>query len=101
MSINLKQWSLLTIQCEPDIEDPREFQTILTSSLKSLWGDLEPHSCSLQVYKKNKNKQLIVRCLKESVDQVRAALTLVTPPPYLDSNIYRFDVVEVKIDENA
>lgn len=43
-----------------------------------------------------------VTCLTESVDAVRAALTMVTPPPYLEKGVgeggvslFRFDVLEV------
>jgi RNase P/RNase MRP subunit POP5 len=91
-------WTRLTVRSEPRVEDPRELQTILTFSLKSLWGDLEAHSCALQIEKRAEGKEilLIVRCLTESVGAVRAALTLVSPPPYLESNLYRFDVVDVE-----
>jgi hypothetical protein len=39
---------------------------------------------------------LLVKCPTESVAAVRAALTMVTPPSYLASTVYRFDVVEVQ-----
>ena len=72
-------------------------KTILTCSLKSLWGDLEPHSCMIQVIKdETKQGLLVVRCRTDSMAAVRAALTLVTPPPYLESTLYRFDVIEVQ-----
>lgn len=82
------------MKSEPHVDDPKELQTILLFSLKSLWGDLEPHSCMLQVEKKG--TVLVVRCPSESVAAVRAALTLVTPPPYLESTLYRFDVAEIQ-----
>ena len=91
-------WSQLTVQTTAGtaVEDPKELLTILTCSLKSLWGDLEPHSCMVRVSKGTGAGVLVVRCLSESVDAVRAALTLVSPPPYLESNIYVFDVVKIQ-----
>lgn len=90
----LSHWTHLTVQSEPHIEDPRELQTILTFSLRSLWGDLEGHSCALQVTKEK--NFMNIRCRKDSLESVRAALTLVSPPPYLESTIYRFDVIAVE-----
>jgi RNase P/RNase MRP subunit POP5 len=97
-SEQLKKWSRLTIQSEPKVTDPRELQTILTGSLRALWGDLEPYSCLVEVEENVglNNAMLVVRCPNQMVDQVRAALTLVTPPPYLEGTVYRFDVVNVQ-----
>ena len=80
-------------------------QTILLFSLRSLWGDLEPYSCALRIKKAPDNHELtsgrntgllIVECPMEDVQAVRAALTLVTPPPYLEETIYQFDVVDIE-----
>lgn len=80
-------------------------QTILRFSLRDLWGDLEPYSCDVKIKKApadqglNVGKNyglLIIECPSSSVDNVRAALTLVTPPPYLQETIYQFDVVDIQ-----
>ena len=114
--------SLLFVEAKPPIKDPREFLTILTSSLRSLFGELEYHSCQLQVVIRKGNVVLVegndrgsgsataepsskmmvmtVTCPTESVAAVRAALTMVTPPPYLSDSVYRFDVVKVEKKRN-
>jgi RNase P/RNase MRP subunit POP5 len=96
----------LIVQSNGDVQDPRELHTILIHSLRDLFGDLEPHSCSVVVDTAASGKDFAgkfrVSCREESASQVRAALTWVTPPPYLEKNVYRFDVVDViYADEKA
>lgn len=94
-----QQWSSIVVQTKPVIHDPREMKTILTFSLRDLWGDLEPHSCMLDVQKDaNKGSLLLqIKCPPDSVAAVRAALTMVTPPSYLRSTVYQFDVVDIQL----
>ena len=87
------QWSSLLVKTFPPVTDPREMTTILTSSLRDLFGDFEPHSCVMEVKKGGGNDVMIVQCPKDSVSEIRAALTMVTPPPYMATNQYRFDVI--------
>jgi RNase P/RNase MRP subunit POP5 len=92
--------SLVLIRSKPLISDPRELATILTFSLRSLFGEVEHHSCLLEVllHPEDNNVDgatLSVKCPTESVPAVRAALTMVSVPVYLSSTIYRFDVVKV------
>lgn len=94
----MTSYSHLFVRTEPVITDPREMHTILLFSLRDLWGSLEPHSCQLSVASaedQEGNTLMKVTCRTDSSAAVRAALTLVTPPPYLESTIYRFDVVNV------
>jgi hypothetical protein len=45
----------------------------------------------------NKNHHLLViQCPTASVPLIQAALTFVSPPPYLDDTTYRLDVVEIR-----
>ena len=85
-------------------------ETILLFSLRGLWGDLESHSfgtevsalddgvdcCGGTVVDKD-SSLLVVECPHASTNFVRAALTMPTPPPYVDEStaVYRFDVVEI------
>jgi hypothetical protein len=116
---------VISVRSNPPIDDPREIATIITFSLRSLFGDLEPHSCRIQVTLKQQSNQqqqqqqlndrdkdnynavdegssketlkvFEVICPPDSVGAVRAALTLVTPPPYLSSTLYCFDVVTIE-----
>jgi RNase P/RNase MRP subunit POP5 len=93
-----QKWSRIIVRTQPKMQDPREMKTILICSLRSLWGDFEPHSCTLDVENDSTSSEalLLVKCPTESVAAVRSALTMVTPPPYMDSTVYRFDVVEVQ-----
>ena len=97
-------WSYISVSSEPKVSDPREFKTILTFSLRNLWGDLEPYSCQVKVGKQagdevGNDSLLVIQCLSEDVPAVRSALTLVTPPPYLEATIYRFDVIDIQQDD--
>ena len=87
-------YSSLLVKTNPPVTDPREMATILTSSLRDLFGDFEPHSCVMDVTKGEDDDMVIVSCPKDSVKEIRAALTMVTPPPYMATNQYQFDVVE-------
>jgi RNase P/RNase MRP subunit POP5 len=89
--------SVVTVQTTPAVTDPRELVTILTFSLRDLFGDLESHSCRLEVSvaEDSSHRTLDIICLTDSVPAVRAALTMVTPPGYLSSTVYRFDVMKV------
>jgi RNase P/RNase MRP subunit POP5 len=71
--------------------------TILTFSLRDLFGDFESHSCATQVTKEEEGDGvMIINCPSKSIKEIRAALTLVTPPPYMVDKQYRFDVLDVK-----
>ena len=92
----------LLIQTNPKIEDPRELETILVSSLRSMFGEFEPHSYGIKIIKtvdddddETSLSDFAVVCQMKSMTAVRSALTMVTPPSYLDSKIYRFDVIRV------
>lgn len=87
----------------PLISDPRELQTILTTSLRALWGNLERCSGQMQVEAASDPGLLCVSCEASDAPRVQAALTLVTPPPYLKDTLYRFDVVKIEykhVDED-
>lgn len=92
--------SCLTVRTSPVITDPAEMKTILLFSLRSLWGDLEPFSSDVVVrHPVNAEKKigiLIVECPSITVNQVRAALTLSSPPPYMEDIFFQFDVVDVE-----
>lgn len=108
----------LAVRSAPRIDDPRELQTILLTSLRALWGDLETHSHGVTVSKGSipdgcdddggggdyggsrsvdgTSHLLFVKCPIGSVPAVRAALTMVTPPPYMEGAVYCLDVVSIR-----
>ena len=100
MSDNYTDQSLITkmvVRSTPPIQDLREATTIVITSLRALFGELEHYSCTMhleQIHEKDKNTLFVIKCPKQSVAAIRASLTMVTTPHYLD-NIYRFDVVEI------
>ena len=95
------QCAKLWVESTPLIHDARELQTILTTSLRALWGQLERYSATVQVESAIDDKLQCVQCPAVHVPQVQAALTLVTPPPYLEDTLYRFDVVKIEyLNEN-
>jgi RNase P/RNase MRP subunit POP5 len=90
----------LLVQSSPAVQDPRELHTILIFSLRSLFGECEPHSCLVEVLECVGGGKAIIKCPLSSVDSVRAALTLCTPPQYLQSSIYRFDVLQIETSQS-
>ena len=44
----------------------------------------------------NNNYHFLVECHNKSIDAIRASLTMVTTPSYLQSKIYRFDIINVE-----
>ena len=69
--------------------------TILTLSLRELFGDLESHSYGMSV-DDDDEKFFRVSCPKQSQTQVRAALTMPTIPSFLDRDaLICMDVVDV------
>jgi hypothetical protein len=116
--------SKLIVRCCTPIYDPKELYTILLFSIRELWGDLESHSYDMTVEKYNVDQSLsiakddqpsalttlsataigtngpptyfMVLCRSVSVSAIRASLTMVTTPPYLDDQIYQFDVIQVQ-----
>jgi hypothetical protein len=104
----------LAVRSAPRIDDPRELQTILLTSLRALWGDMETYSHGVEVSrtallrpadgdadgddesKDGSDHLLFVKCPVESVPAVRAALTMVTPPPYMEDAVYCLDVVRIR-----
>lgn len=95
----------LWVRTFPRIDDVGEMKTILLFSLRGLWGNLEPYSGEVIIRKPPEDHPLnfedsrcgilIVDCPSTSAKQVRAALTLVSPPPYLDETVFQFDVIDV------
>ena len=87
-----RDWTIMRVQSTPRITDPKELHTIVLCSLESLFGKLQSHSIGLKVTVDGSD--LFVQCRTESTKQVRAALTMVTPPPYLEDTVYCIDVLE-------
>ena len=92
----------LVVETTPTIQDPRELHTILITSLRALWGNLERHSSGLTVTATTRHNRLLLGVACEAADapHVQAAMTCVTPPPYLEDTLYRLDVVETKVLED-
>ena len=85
------------IRCSPLIQDPKEFNTILVSSLRSLFGEIECYSANINLSTvdntEKKDYQFIIECDSQSASAIRASLTFATGPSYLARNIYRFDTI--------
>ena len=101
----------------PAIHDPRELNTIISTSLRSMFGDCQSYEIGLTVVEcrpcstttatatrrrrrqeedySSDSYEAIIQCPTESLPYVRAALTLSMPPTYLQENLYRFDFLEI------
>ena len=107
------------IQSSPPIHDPRELNTIITTSLRSMFGDCQAHTIELRILKCRSHSrsyhntigcidddddddddlnEAIIECSNDSLPFIRAALTFPCPPSYIDT-MYRFDFV--KVDDKA
>mmetsp|Transcript_24393 Transcript_24393/g.39874 ORF Transcript_24393/g.39874 Transcript_24393/m.39874 type:complete len:128 (+) Transcript_24393:393-776(+) len=93
----------LGVRCTPNIQDPAELTTILLSSLRSLFGELESHSFGMDVkHPSAAQKQkfdFVVECHKSSACAIQASLTMMTTPSYLESTVFRFDTFSIEGDE--
>ena len=97
----------VTIRTTPAIKDPRQLDSVITASLRALFGDCQPYSCELRVLEcrpcssgsssKSSSKSssnsydAVLECPVSSVDYIRAALTFSTTPQFLDGEMYRID----------
>jgi hypothetical protein len=43
----------------------------------------------------DKQQYFSIRCSSESISAIRASLTIVTPPQFLEDKLYQFDVIKV------
>jgi hypothetical protein len=100
----------ILVGCTPVIRDPSEMYTIVVSSIRSLFGELESHSFGMEVkasssslstemeYSDNDDKSssyhFIIECDEQSVDAIRASLTMATTNQFGSNTVYRFDVIE-------
>lgn len=93
----------ITVRCSPEISDPSEMHTILVSSIRSLFGELESHSFGMEVkalpaLDSDNNKSPLdhftIDCKEDSVDAIRASLTMATTNQFGRKTVYRFDIVE-------
>lgn len=113
----------IRIRTTPPIKDPKELESIITASLRSLFGDYQPYSCDLRILKcqpccrsfatesllpKNRNNDTnddddddtehsydaILECPSWSEKYVRAALTFSSIPPFLQGSVYRIDFLQ-------
>lgn len=108
---NVRTTSQLLVRCtSPVIHDPKELHTLVLFSLRHLFGDFESHSFGMIVEYGNIEEDVIdtndfdnvdgtnifsIRCTTESVPAIRASLTIVTPPPFLEDKLYQIDVLKV------
>lgn len=122
--------AVLTICSEPIIHDPRELETILVCSLRTLFGDFECYSTTMKVVQVQQQQQqeekpnrtsesktlnqqqmvvslpkvepfgLEVHCPFHHVQAIRAAMTWLTVPPYMEEQqlhigLYRIEISNV------
>jgi len=111
---NTSHLKSILIRTTPPIKDPKELDSIITASLRSLYGDYEPYSCGLRVVECRKCSPLfaitgysqereakqsydaILECPSSSEKYVRAALTFSSTPHFLEGTVYRLDFLESK-----
>ena len=108
--------SKLVVRCisPAQLHDPKELHTLVVFSLRHLYGDFESHSYGMMVktyndeadtaatYRRPASKSdeanfFVIRCCTESVQAIRASLTIVTPPPFLEDTLYQLDVIKISI----
>lgn len=93
----------LRIRSTPAIKEERMLESIISSSLRSLFGDCEPYSCVLNVVQctspqkkdmASDSYDAIIECPSSDEEFVRAAFTFPTIPKFLgDGEFYRLDVI--------
>ena len=107
--------SYALVQTTPAIKDPKELNTIISTSLKSMFGDCQSHTVDLLVLscrpcsekykhinsKGNNTYEAIIKCQTKSLPYVRAALTFPSPPVYLSDTLYCIDFVQTASITNS
>lgn len=114
MKRKISQLTSIRIRTTPPIKDPKELDSIITASLRSMYGDYQPYSCGLRVvecrtcspsfavtgYTHDQESKLsydaILECPSSSEKYVRAALTFSSTPHFLEGTVYRLDFLESK-----
>jgi hypothetical protein len=91
----------LAVRCTPEIRDPSEIHNVLVSSIRSLFGELESHSFGVEVKplmsldsEIESQHHFTIVCEEESVDAIRASLTMATTYQFGGKTVYCFDVIE-------
>lgn len=94
------EFAYMLIQAKPVVKDPRELSTIIRSSLKSWFGETEPHGGFVEVLEANRSF-CVIKCPESSLSATRVALTFPAPPPYLQETHFCFDVLKIQSDLEA
>jgi hypothetical protein len=116
------------VRCTPKIQDSGEMMSILISSLRSLFGELEPYSYDIKVEQQQQQQQqlhcdtnnksdedanndfilrydFIITCRpnkNNTVHAIRSALTMATTPSYFEpTNVYRFDTFIIEEEDHT
>lgn len=87
--------SFLLVHCNPAVSDPRELETVISVSLKHIFGALDATTAEVL---ETRAEVALIKCASSSAPNVRAALTLYTLPPYLQDQgrKFQFDVLEIR-----
>lgn len=85
----------LTVRSDPSVIDSRELESILLTSLRALFGEWNQHCFKVEAECVG-DGLFFVDCSSQSLGAVRSALAMNSPPPYLKSALYLFDVVAVE-----
>ena len=101
----------------PPIKDPKELNTIILTSIRSMFGECQSYTVGLTVIdcrrrrhpnqlpgtthlKSNSHDsyEAVIECPTNFLPYIRAALTFPSPPSYLSDTMYCIDFIEVVDD---
>lgn len=97
-------YSFIRLRITPSILDERLLQTLVTHSLRSLYGEVNPHrvdvlGCLPCNYNEARSSEAILRTRTDSVGCVAAAMTMTSiPPQILGSDPMCIEIVVVDTD---
>jgi len=96
-----EEYLFVLVRVSPTLKDVSELTSIISNSTRLLYGDLQPRNVQvLDLMSRNKCRggfkdHAIIRVDLESVDYMCAALTLSTPPSFMDQ-FYRIDILQIE-----
>lgn len=87
---------ILSVRISPHMEDVGQLNTLIHFSLQELFGTTHSHQVEvINMKKKDKNSTATLKTSSRSVNHVRAALTIPTPPPFMKMR-FSLDVTNVE-----
>lgn len=106
-------WSIIRLRITPFILDPKVLLTLITHSLRTIYGELNAHeqvevleclpcdNCKEKL-RGDKSNEAIIKTRTASLSYVAAALTMTSMPPFIvGKDFICIDIVEIQRERSC